>query len=606
MKTFTFFKKNITWLTFFLSAIVMIAMALVTSTLMISSAETIEASSRAQMEALSRAAALLVTAEELEPFTLPEDMETPEYVALKQRIIAFNDLSGTEYTYYLRLDRETNMMQFIIDNTPDEYTALSVPEVPREAAPDLALAGTPNTMPLGSYSDGWEGYMTAFAPVYYRDGTLSNIVAGVDAIDVSIRQAQGNMGSLSFFLILSMVLVLGACFSSLLLYQRQAKRAQIASEAKSSFLSRMSHEIRTPLNAIVGFCAMSGDSDDFDAVKTYLAHIDTASQHLRRVIDDVLDISKIESGKMALELIPASIGHEMTQIEQIIRPQTQARAQYFTVAIDPGVPEAARFDATHLRQVIVNLLSNAIKFTPENGAITLSLSLLETRGTRCHLQWCVEDTGIGISAEQQEKLFLPFEQADISTTRKFGGTGLGLSISKQLIDMMGGVIRIESQLGVGSKFSFNLWLEKIDAALLDSDDLQDSDIIIDLRGKTVLLVEDVETNQIIACSMLEKYGAEIEIADNGLDGYNAFAGNPEKYAMILMDVQMPVMDGYDATKKIRASGLENAREIPIVAMTANVYKEDVEKALAVGMNEHIGKPFDMKQIDRVFSRFFSR
>ena len=600
----TFFKQNATWLIFFVSSIVMLCIAIVSNAMMLSSAEIIEEASSKHMLALSRAAALLVSADELDRYAVAEDMDSQGYRDLKEKLIVFNEASGTEFTYYLRLDTDTNRMQFIIDNTADEYSALSDPPVPREYAPDLALSGVANTVALGSYSDGWEGYLTAFAPVYYADGRISNTVAGVDALDVSIKEAQENMHRLSLLLIVSTILVIGSCLTSLLLYQRKVEQAQIASVAKSSFLSRMSHEIRTPLNAIVGFCNMSLESNDMSVIKENLSRIDSSSQHLRRIIDDVLDISKIESGKLVLEYIPVNLKHEITQIEHVIRPQATAKNQNLIIEVGRTVPLYVQLDVTHIRQIVVNLLSNAVKFTPDHGTITLAVSLLETSADKYNLLWRVEDTGIGISAEQLEKLFLPFEQADISTTRKYGGTGLGLSIAKQLVEMMGGEIQIESSPGKGSKFSFNLWLGKSDeATLIDFTEPESPRRTADLRGDCILLVEDVETNQIIAKNMLEKYGAHVDIAENGLEGYSKYAANPDKYSMILMDVQMPIMDGYEATKKIRASVFENAAYIPIVAMTANVYKEDIDKALASGMNAHIGKPFDMVQINQVMVKY---
>ena len=602
----TFLKKNTIWLTFFMSAVVMLVIAFFASEMMMSSAETIEKSSMENMLALSRAAALLVPAEELDRFAEPEDMYTAEYAALKEKIIAFNRLSGTEYTYYLRLDTDANGMQFIIDNTAEDYSALSIEPVPREYAPDLALTGVANTVEIGSYSEDWEGYMTAFAPVYYSDGSLSNTVAGVDALDFSIREARKNMSNFSLLLTVSIVAVFSACFYSLLLYRRKVKQAQTASEAKSAFLSRMSHEIRTPLSAIVGFCGMSAEADDVTKIKEYIGRINMASQHLRGVIDDVLDISKIEAGKLVLEFIPVSLSDELEHIEHMIRPQTAAKGQQFIVNIDKKIPALLKYDVPHTRQIVVNLLSNAVKFTPKGGTVKLSVALSEMKGDRCNLLWRVEDNGIGISPEQQEKLFRPFEQADISTTRKYGGTGLGLSIAKQLVEMMGGAISVESGPEGGSKFTFNLWLDRVSESELAS--FENPGLhrqTADLSGKEILLVEDVETNQIIMQDMLEKYGAGVRVASNGLEGYNEYAANPDKYAMILMDVQMPVMDGYEATRKIRASGHANAALIPIVAMTANVYKEDVDRALAAGMTEHIGKPLDIRQIDRVFAKVFS-
>ena len=408
-------------------------------------------------------------------------------------------------------------------------------------------------------------------------------------------------------MVFSIIAILGACFCSLLLYRRKARQALIASEAKSSFLSRMSHEIRTPLNAIMGFCGMAIASDNITKIKDYLRNIDSSSNHLKQIIDDVLDISKIESGKVVLECFPADFPEEINQIENIIRPQADKKNQKFIIDVGKDVPRFIKYDVIHVRQIVVNLLSNAVKFTPAGGTIKLSVSMSAIKENRCNLLWAVEDTGIGITEEEQQKLFRPFEQADISTTRKYGGTGLGLSISKNLVEIMGGRIQLESSVGNGSKFFFDLWLEIVDEhTFIESNITVKSVEAISLDGKHILVVEDVETNQVIIQDILAKYGAEVKIAGNGLEGYNEYIANPDKYSMILMDVQMPVLDGYEATKMIRSSGCESSGAIPIIAMTANVYKEDVEKTKACGMNEHIGKPFDLSQIEQVFTALLEK
>ena len=600
-----FIRRNIIWAAFFISSIVMLIIAIAASMMMVSSAHIIEEASKENILSLSRGAALIATADELNQFKAAEDMELHEYQELNQRLIEFNEASGSEYTYFLRLVEESNQMQFIIDNSVDT-TALSEPLMSREDAPDIALAGEANVVPIGSYSDGWEGYMTAFAPVYYEDGSLSNVIAGVDMLDVYIRETQENMRRLSIFLIFSIIVVLGTSFSTIMLYRRKAGQALIASEAKSSFLSRMSHEIRTPLNAIIGFSGMSLASDNMKKIKEYLYNIESSSNHLRQIIDDILDISKIESGKIVLECVPADFPEEISKIENIIRPQCEKKKLEFVIDIDEDIPTYIKYDAVHTRQVVVNLLSNALKFTPEDGKVIFSVVMLGLNENKCNLRWTVEDTGIGISKEAQQKLFQPFEQADVSTTRKYGGTGLGLSISKNLVELMGGQIQIESSVGVGSKFFFDVWLEFVDEETFkESNPSAKSSESFSLEGKHILVVEDVETNQVIIQSILEGYGAEVKLTENGLEGYNEYVENPAKYSMILMDVQMPVLDGYKATEMIRSSDCLNAKTIPIIAMTANVYKEDVENAKKSGMNDHIGKPIDIEQIVKVLSKFLN-
>ena len=432
----------------------MLIIAVVVSRMMVSSAEIIEETSKQNILALSRAAALLVSAEDLEGFVLPEDGEKPEYIALRHALATFNEISGTEYTYYLRLDPETNLMQFIVDNTLGDDIALAMPKVPREYAPDVALAGMANTVELGSYSEGWEGYMTAFAPVYHRDGSLSNVIAGVDMLDVNIREAQKNMNRLSLLLLISIIIVLGSCLYSLILYQRQTKQALMASEAKSSFLSNTSHEIRTPMNAILGMVDLIMHEDTSDIVLSHATDIRNACRGLLTVINDILDISKIESGR--LEIIPANyyISSLLADSVSIVKMRTDEKKLTFAVDIDPNIPSELIGDELRIKQVLINLLNNAVKFTPE-GQITLSVRC-KIEGDFCHLIFSVEDTGIGIKAEDLDKIFVFFQQVDTKKNRNIEGTGLGLSISKQLVEMMDGYIAVESKYGVGSTFTASI------------------------------------------------------------------------------------------------------------------------------------------------------
>ena len=449
----TLFERNAVWVAFCGSSIVVLIIAVVVSQTMLSYAEKTEESSKNHILALSRAAALLVTAEELDRFMEPEDMQLADYKLLNKRLIEFNDVSGTEFTYYLRLDEASNEMQFIIDNS-EEVGALSTPTVPREKAPDIALLGTANTVEIGSYSEGWEGYLTAFAPVYYKDGRLSNIVAGVDILDVHIREVRRNMNQLAVLLIFSITIVLGACLVSIILYQRKATQAMLASQAKSAFLSNTSHEIRTPMNAIIGMIDLIMHENTSDIVLSYATDIRNACRGLLTVINDILDISKIESGK--LEITPARyyISSLLADIISIVKMRTDEKNIVLAVNIDPNIPSELIGDEMRIKQVLVNLLNNAVKFTHE-GRITLSVHS-ELEGDVCRLLFSVEDTGVGIQAEDMEKIFVLFQQVDTKKNRNIEGTGLGLSISKQIVEIMGGVIDVKSEYGVGSTFTASI------------------------------------------------------------------------------------------------------------------------------------------------------
>ncbi len=599
-----FLKNNMIMLPFFASAVVVLIVAALVSRVMVSSANMIERGTEERMLALSEAAALLVTAEELDEFLQAKDMEKPEYAAVKAKLDTFTRDAGIVFTYYMRLDEETGKMQFIVDNVTDpaEMDGLTSELQEREEWLDAALAtGKAQVVDLGSYSDGWDGLLTAWMPLFYQDGTASNIVAGVDMQDEYIKTERNNTYILTGVLVAALMVVLLTCFWSLSMYRQKARQAEQASMAKSTFLSSMSHEMRTPMNAIIGLGAMARKSGDMEEVRGYLDSIETSSQHLRQVIDNVLDISKIESGKVELELVAADLRQEINSIAGIIRTQAEGKNQTLAVNVEDALPQAVHMDTTHLRQVAINLLSNAVKFTPAGGAISMRVCLLEQKGGLCNIEWRVKDNGIGIDGESQKRLFRPFVQGDVSTTRKYGGTGLGLAISKQLVELMGGDILLESAPGQGSEFIFNTWLRAAAPADVPRVHAVDGKMP-DLSGKTVLLVEDSEINQLIAIDMLNNYGAVVDTAGNGREGVEKYLAAPSRYALVFMDIQMPEMDGYTATRTIRASGTPGAADVPIIAMTANVFKEDVDKAFASGMDYHVKKPFEEDKIrDAIFA-----
>jgi CheY-like chemotaxis protein len=513
--------------------------------------------------------------------------------------------------------------------------------------------------------------------------------------------------------------------------------AEAASLSKSNFLSNMSHEIRTPMNAIIGMTAIGKAASDAGRKNYAFQKIEHASAHLLGVINDILDMSKIEANK--LELFAAEFDFEkmLLKVVNIINFRVNEKQQDFIVHIDRRIPRNLIGDDQRLTQVITNLLSNAVKFTPENGTVRLDARLVkevkEKNGEKnglCTIQIDVTDTGIGISPEQQARLFTSFQQAEGGTSRKFGGTGLGLAISKSIVELMGGKIWIESELGKGAKFAFTIQAERgtsenrhgllnpgvnwKNIRILIADDarevreyfqeitqaldircdaaaggeeacalierngaydiyfvdwkmpgmdgveltrrirergtegssavvmisagswiaieeeakqagvdkflakpifpstiadcindclgsaaiLSDTSIEVldDFGGRRVLLAEDVEINREIMLTLLEPTGLAIDCAENGAAAVSAFSQNPEKYDLIFMDIQMPEMDGYEAARCIRALDAPCARDIPIIAMTANVFREDIEKCLEAGMNDHTGKPLDLEKV----------
>ena len=511
---------------------------------------------------------------------------------------------------------------------------------------------------------------------------------------------------------------------------------EIASKAKSSFLANMSHEIRTPMNAIIGMTNIGESAGDIERKNYSLMRIKDASRHLLGVINDILDVSKIESGKF--ELSPTEFNFEkmLISVVNVSNFRVEEKKQKLTVYVDRNIPQYMFGDDQRLTQVITNLLGNAIKFTPEEGSINLNTYFLGEENGVYEIKISVSDTGIGISPEQQAKLFQSFHQAENSTSRKFGGTGLGLAISKSIVEMMGGEIWAESELGKGATFIFTVKMQRCDMknespynreigwknirTLVVDDDkyiLQDfqgimskfgahcdvanngadalkllennnaynlffidwkmpgmdgielteklqgkigektnsfvvmisaaelniisgrakeagvnkflqkplfpstiADIVCEnfgcedrqnnnaaedinsiFKGHHILLAEDVEINREIVLALLEPTLLTIDCAVNGAIAVDMFKADPEKYEMIFMDLQMPEMDGYEATRQIRAFDIPKAKSIPIIAMTANVFKEDVDNCLAAGMNDHIGKPLNFDEVIKILN-----
>ena len=392
---------------------------------------------------------------------------------------------------------------------------------------------------------------------------------------------------------------------------RQAKQAaedafQVAQEAnrsKSSFLANMSHDIRTPMNAIIGITSLiRHDAGDKGKVIEYADKIDTSSQHLLGIINEVLDMSKIEAGKTVFKYSDFSIPDFIQELDIIFRSQIYEKKQTLTITKENIRHEWVNGDQVHLMQIFSNLLSNAIKYTQEGGEIQLLAEECESNSSvYAKYRFLVCDNGMGMSADFKDRIFDAFTRAENSLTNKIQGTGLGMAITKNLVDLMGGTIDVESEPGQGSCFEVFMDLkiaEGRSASPASQAETEEQDGNI-LKGMRFLCAEDNELNAEILTELLKIEGAECTICENGKRVLETFEQSvPGDYDMILMDVQMPVMNGYEATKAIRRSSHELAKTIPIIAMTANAFSEDIQHSLAAGMNAHISKPVDMKTLEK--------
>ena len=373
--------------------------------------------------------------------------------------------------------------------------------------------------------------------------------------------------------------------------------AEQSAQAKANFLANMSHEIRTPMNAVLGLSELGMEETSLEKTRHYLSQVNQAANNLLGIINDILDFSKFEAGKIVLENSGFNIKQLIGDIEQIMSLKAEAKAIKLRFTISDGVPKRLIGDTLRLRQVLTNLVGNAIKFT-DQGSVDVIFNQRGISNNRVNFHVQVTDTGKGMSIEEVSRLFQPFVQGDPSTTRKYGGTGLGLAISQQLVNNMGGFIRCSSQEGKGSTFEFMISLGIDQSASMPSPPPQPGSV---LGNGRVLLVEDNAVNQMLAKALLGKLGLTVVLAEDGRKAVEQLRNTPGDFDIVLMDIQMPEMDGYEATRLIRSElGLV---DLPIVALTAHATREERDRCLAAGMNDHLPKPFSKQALTDTLSKW---
>ncbi len=562
--------------------------------------------------------------EDFEQIKDRSDENTQFYKNISSYLNEIRTLNSTRYLYTAARNEEGRLI-YVVDGLDPDAEDVRHPGdyIEDEMIPyiDRALSG--ETVYSHDIVDTtWGPIFTACYPVRANlDGTGD--IVGAFCIEMDMQSAYGMVEKTKHISIIcgavaGLVLLL-ICLSSYFVYQKSkaeeqkqkqllqkaAEEADAANKAKSVFLLNMSHDIRTPMNAIIGFTNIALHQDSVPEIHGSLEKVLESSDHLLSLLNDVLDLSRIESGKASFSPAPMDITKLTDNVLAIMNGLLYNRDLKFEVHWEKLKTPYVLADAARIREVLMNLLSNAVKFTKDGGQITLDISnhpgVDEKHIT---VRYIVQDNGIGMSKEFQKELFKPFSQEDDDSARtQYKGTGLGMAITKQYVEMMGGTIAVESKKGVGTTFTVEIPLELTEQVLQSE---QEQPLHRDLTGVRVLMAEDNDLNAELATIMLEEAGMTVTRASDGKEAVELFKNHPRgTYDLILMDIMMPNMDGHQAAKTIRAMGIErpDAVTIPIIALSANAYAEDIQTSLNSGMNDHISKPFNMEEVTATIEKY---
>lgn len=533
-------------------------------------------------------------------------------------------LNYTRYIYTAQKNEEGKLI-YVVDGLDPDAEDVRHPGdyIEEEMVPyiDRALSGE-TVYSQDIVDTTWGPIFTACYPVRANlDGTGE--IVGAFCIEMDMQSAYGMVNKTNHISIIcgfvAGTVLLLICLYTYYVYRKSkaeeqkqkqllmnaAAEADAANKAKSAFLLNMSHDIRTPMNAIIGFTNIALHQNSVPDIHDSLEKVKKSSNHLLSLLNDVLDFSRIESGKVIISPEPVDITQLTDNVQAIMNGLIYNRDLKFEVHRERPENPYVLADVARIREVLVNLLGNAVKFTKDGGKITLDISSYPGMGEK-HIiaRYVVQDNGIGMSEEFQKELFNPFSQEDDANARtQYKGTGLGMAITKKYVDMMGGSIAVESKKGVGTTFTVEIPLELTDQVIQSE---QKQLLHRDLTGVQVLMAEDNDLNAELATIMLEDAGMTVTRASDGKEVVDLFKNHPrDTYDLILMDIMMPNMDGYQATKAIRAMGIErsDAVMIPVIALSANAFAEDVQRSLDSGMNDHISKPFNMEEVTDTIAKY---